>query len=35
MKLSRLRKLIFLHLMNLPMPSRGWRAQMAKWGGVC
>lgn len=34
MKLSRLRKLVFLHLMNLPMKSRGWRAQVAKWGVV-
>ena len=34
MKLSRLRKLLFLHLANLPMKSRGWRATFYKWGGV-
>ncbi len=34
MKLSRLRKLIFLHLANFPMPSRGWRSRIFKWGGV-
>ena len=34
MKLSRIRKLIFLHLAHLPMKSRGWRAQIVKWGGV-
>lgn len=34
MKLSRLRKLIFLHLQSLPMKSRGWRSQVCKWGGV-
>ena len=34
MKLSRLKKLIFLHLQNLPMRSRGWRATVCKWGGV-
>lgn len=34
MGFSRLRKLIFLHLANLPMPSRGWRSRMFKWGGV-
>lgn len=34
MKISRLRKLIFLHLANLPMPSRGWRSRVYKWGGV-
>lgn len=33
MKLSRIKKLIFLHLANLPMPSRGWRARFYKWGG--
>ncbi len=34
MKLSRLRKLFFLHLQHLPMKSRGWRARVCKWGGV-
>ena len=34
MKLSRLRKLIFLHLAHLPMPARGWRSMVYKWGGV-
>lgn len=34
MQLSRLRKLIFLHLANLPMPSKGWRSRFIKWGGV-
>ena len=34
MKLSRIRKLIFLHLANFPMKSRGWRSQIVKWGGV-
>lgn len=33
MKLSRLRKLVFLHLAHLPMPSRGWRSMVYKWGG--
>ena len=34
MKLSRLKKLIFLHLQHLPMPSRKWRPLIVKWGGV-
>ncbi len=34
MKLSRIRKLIFLHIQNWPMKSRGWRATVCKWGGV-
>ena len=34
MKLSRIRKLIFLHLAHLPMPSKGCRSMMYKMGGV-
>lgn len=34
MNLSRLKKLVFLHLQHLPMKSRGWRSQVCKWGGV-
>ena len=34
MKLSRLRKLIFIHIAGLPMPSRGWRPTIYKIGGV-
>lgn len=34
MKLSRINKLIFLHLANLPMKSRGWRPAFCKLGGV-
>lgn len=34
MKLSRIRKLIFLHLQHLPMKSRGQRATICKLGGV-
>lgn len=34
MKLSRVKKLLFLHFANLPMPSRGWRSTIAKLGGV-
>lgn len=34
MNLSRLKKLIFLHLQHLPMPSRKWRPLFCKWGGV-
>lgn len=34
MKLSRIKKLIFLHLQHLPMKSRGWRPTLCKWGGV-
>ena len=30
----RLRKLFFLHLQHLPMPSLGWRSRICKWGGV-
>lgn len=32
--MMRLRKLIFLNLQHLPMPSLGWRARVCKWGGV-
>lgn len=32
--MMRLRKLFFLHLQHLPMPSRGWRSRVCKWGGV-
>lgn len=34
MKASRIKNLIFLHLANLPMPSKGWRSRFYKWGGV-
>ena len=34
MKLSRLKKLFFLYLSHLPMPSRGWRSRVIKWAGV-
>lgn len=34
MNLSRIRKLIFLHLQRLPMPSKGWRSTICKLGGV-
>ena len=34
MKLSRIKKLVFLHLQHLPMKSRGWRPTLCKWGGV-
>lgn len=34
MKLSRIRKLLFLHLAHLPMPARGWRSTFYKLGGV-
>lgn len=34
MKLSRIKKLIFLHLQHLPMKSRGWRPYFVKLGGV-
>lgn len=34
MKLSRLRKLIFLHLQHLPLKSRCWRPSICKLGGV-
>lgn len=33
-KVVRLRKLIFLHLQHLPMPSRAWRPFFVKLGGV-
>jgi len=34
MKLSRIRKLLFLHLAHLPMPSRCWRPRFYKMRGV-
>lgn len=34
MKFSRIKKLFFLHLGKFPMPSRGWRSRVYKWGGV-
>ncbi len=34
MKLSRLKKLLFLHIARLPMPSKKWRPLVYKWGGV-
>ncbi len=34
MKLSRIKKLMFLHLQHLPMPSRKWRPLFVKWAGV-
>lgn len=34
MKLSRIKKLIFLHLQHLPMKSRACRPVVCKWGGV-
>ena len=34
MTLSRIRKLVFLYLAHLPMPSKGWRPRFYKWGGV-
>lgn len=34
MTLSRIKKLIFLHLAHLPMPARGWRPWFYKMGGV-
>ena len=33
MKLSRLKKLLFLHIARLPMPSKKWRPLVYKWGG--
>ena len=30
----RIKKLFFLTLQHLPMPSLGWRARICKWGGV-
>lgn len=30
----RLRKLLFLNIQHLPMPSLGWRSRICKWGGV-
>lgn len=35
MKLSRVKKLIFLHLQHLPMKSKGQRSLIVKWGGKC
>lgn len=32
MKLIRLKKLFFLHLQHLPMPSKGWRSAVCKMG---
>lgn len=32
--MMRFRKLIFLTLQHLPMPSLGWRSRICKWGGV-
>lgn len=32
MKLTRIRKLLFLHLQHLPMKSRGCRPTLCKWG---
>lgn len=34
MKLSRIIKLCFLQLAHLPMPAKGWRPRLCKWGGV-
>lgn len=34
MKLTRIKKLIFLNLQHLPMKSRGWRSRVCKLGGV-
>ncbi len=34
MKLSRIRKLLFLHLAHLPMQGHVWRPTVLKWGGV-
>lgn len=34
MKLSRMRKLFFLHFQRLPMKSKGWRPLFVKMGGV-
>lgn len=34
MKLSRLKKVFFLHLQHWPMPSTKWRPLVVKWGGV-
>lgn len=34
MKLSRIKKVIFIHLQHLPMKSRGWRPYFVKLGGV-
>ena len=34
MKITRLKKLFFLHLQHLPMKSRGQRSLIVKWGGV-
>ena len=34
MKFTRIKKLIFLHLQHLPMPSRRWRPFFCKCGGI-
>ena len=34
MKLSHLKSSLFLRLQHLPMPSRGWRPRVCKWGRV-
>lgn len=34
MELSRIKKLIFLHIQHLPMKSRCWRPMICKLGGV-
>lgn len=34
MRLTRIKKLLFLHLQHLPMKSRGWRSTVCKLGGV-
>ena len=34
MRLTRIKKLIFLHLQHLPMKSKGWRSRICKLGGV-
>lgn len=34
MRISRLKSLFFLALANLPVPSKGVRSRLIKWGGV-
>lgn len=34
MKLTRIKKLLFLHLQYLPMKSKHYRPMVCKWGGV-
>ena len=34
MRISRIVKLVFLHLQHLPMKSKCWRPAVCKWGGV-